>query len=166
MEFELKPLLKEAVPEALKKAERYRLLNEPSQAESICLDILLVEPENQEALVMLILALTDQLERRAHPGEARRLIGRLSDEYDRAYYTGIVHERLARAQLRNGAPGSVANAYEDFREAMEYYQQAEALRPPGNDDAILRWNTCARTLMKDRNIRPRAEQEIEPILHE
>ena len=57
--FELKHLSAAAIPRALEKAERYRLLNEPWEAESICLDVLSVEPQNQQALVMLILALTD-----------------------------------------------------------------------------------------------------------
>ena len=43
MEFDeapmtLKPLHKDAIKGALAKAERYRLLNEPAEAESICLD--------------------------------------------------------------------------------------------------------------------------------
>src|SRR3989454_3897227 len=58
--FELKPLSKEAIPAALQRAERYRLLNEPAEAESICLDILQIEPENQAASITLLLALTDQ----------------------------------------------------------------------------------------------------------
>ncbi len=166
MEFKLKPLLKEAVPEALKKAERYRLLNEPSQAESICLDILGVEPVNQQALVMLILALTDQFGVGVNPAEALKLIPRLQGEYEQAYYTGIIHERFGKAWFRKGAPGSVFHAYEEFREAMSCYERAEALRPPGNDDAILRWNTCARVLMKDSNLRPRPEETVEPIMNE
>ena len=55
---ELKKLSKEAIPAALEKAERYRLLNEPGEAESICLDILAIDPENQRAIIMLLLALT------------------------------------------------------------------------------------------------------------
>ena len=47
------------MPAALEKALRYRLLNEPLEAESICLDVLQAEPENQEALVTLVLARTD-----------------------------------------------------------------------------------------------------------
>ena len=35
MQFEPKPISREAVPAALDKAHRYRLLNEPSAAESI-----------------------------------------------------------------------------------------------------------------------------------
>ena len=60
--FELKTLSPEGVPAALEKALRYRMLNEPEQAESICEDVLRLEPDNQEALVMLILALTDRFD--------------------------------------------------------------------------------------------------------
>ncbi len=45
--YELKPLLKTAVPAALEKANHYRLLNEAVEAESICLDIIEIEPDNQ-----------------------------------------------------------------------------------------------------------------------
>ena len=62
--FELKTLAAEAIPRSLEKAERYRLLNEPAEAESICCDILAVEPDNQQAIVTLLLALTDQFETR------------------------------------------------------------------------------------------------------
>ena len=59
--FALKPISRDSVAGALAKAERYRLLNEPNEAESICRDILQVDPANQEALISLILALTDQM---------------------------------------------------------------------------------------------------------
>ena len=74
--FELKTLSKSAVPAALAQAERYRLLNEPAEAESICLDVLRVEPDNQDALVTLVLSLTDQFpETRPRPGRRRRREG-------------------------------------------------------------------------------------------
>jgi len=57
---ELKSLSVEGIPAALERAQRYRLLNEPSQAESICLDILATEPENQPAITLLLLSLSDQ----------------------------------------------------------------------------------------------------------
>src|SRR5262247_3574783 len=102
MEFEFKILSPEAVPRALAKAERYRLLNEPGEAESICRDALEVDPGNQDALVILLLALTDQFD--AHGtsavGDAREIVERLRNDYDRAYYTGIIFERRAKAQLR------------------------------------------------------------------
>ena len=43
---------------------------------------------------------------------------------------------------------------------MQAYERAEAIRPAGNDDAILRWNACAR-LMRDRKLGPRPEDEVE-----
>jgi hypothetical protein len=165
--FELKPLSREGIPAAFEKAERYRVLNQPWQAESICRDILAVEPDSQRALVILLLALTDQFgkELGAAPAAARELIPRLKGDYAKAYYSGIIAERRARASLTRGAPGSGAAAYELLREAMEFYERAEPLRPPGSDDAILRWNTCARMLTdKAQHLEPREdvmEQQLE-----
>jgi hypothetical protein len=65
--FELKALSPDSLPTALEKAHRYRLLNEPMEAESICRDILAVAADHQEALVTLLLALTDQFEERLYP---------------------------------------------------------------------------------------------------
>src|SRR5689334_13701632 len=95
MRFEIKPLSPEAVPRALAKAERYRLLNEPSEAESICLDVLQADPANEDALVTLVLALTDQFEADvpAAVREAGNCCERMKNDYDRAYYTGIIWER-------------------------------------------------------------------------
>ena len=107
MEFQLKAMTSEAVPRALAKAETYRLLNEPGQAESICLDALEIEPDNQEALATLLLALTDQFEEApSASSRAWELVSRLRDDYERAYFTGIIFERRARAQLRQHTPGS------------------------------------------------------------
>jgi len=146
--FELKPLSKEAVPAALEKARHYRLLNEPGAAESICLDILQIDPENQEALVTLVLAMSDRFSRDYAIGDSRiqDYLSLLTDQYERAYYTGITYERRAKAALHRGGLGT----YELFRQAMEWFEKAEALRPPGNDDAILRWNGCARVIMRNK----------------
>jgi hypothetical protein len=162
--FELKPLTKEAIPKALEKAERYRLLNEPAQAESICLDLLRIDPENQPALVVLLLALTDQFGEGTTDAvkQAREVLARLRDEYERAYYAGIIAERRARAKLHLGGPGSAFVAYEWFREAMAWFEKAEAIRPGGNDDALLRWNTCARVLIRNPQIQPVPEERSEP----
>jgi len=152
--FNLKPISKDAIPRALEKAERYRLLNEPKEAESICQDILRIDPENQQALVMLLLALTDQFEaaspRSGLRARAREILPKLSGEYERAYYAGIIHERKARAQLNAGFLGAGHLAYEGFREAMGWYEKAEEIRQPGNDDAALRWNCCARAIMEHK----------------
>jgi len=70
--FELKRITQDAIPQALTQAERYRLLNEPRVAESICLDILEAQADHQQAREMLILALTDQFTLSAAPGLLRR----------------------------------------------------------------------------------------------
>ena len=163
--FELKPLSKEAIPKALEKADRYRLLNEPAEAESICLDILTADPDNQTALVTLILALTDQFDRvdfNIGHAQFNELLPRLRDEYQRAYYAGVISERRAKASLHRQMHASAA--YEWFREAMSFYEKAEAIRPPGNDDAVLRWNTCARIFMHNTHLQPREEETAEPYL--
>lgn len=168
MEFELKSLSLEAVPRALAKAERYRLLSEPGEAESICLDALAVEPANQEALVTLLLALTEQFDDHSPSlvGEAWTTIGRMQDDYDRAYYTGILFERRAKAILWHGTPGCGPRAYGWLREAMEAYERAEVIRPATNDDTVLRWNACARLIMRDRHLVPASEERGEPMLLE
>jgi hypothetical protein len=145
--FDLRPLSTTAIPSALAKAERYRLLNEPGEAESICLDILAVDPENQDALTTLLLAITDQF--RDHDGghgrRAELLLPRLAGEYARAYYGAIIKERRARAHWSHGR-GSQAHAW--LVEALHGFDQAIALRPAGNDDAVLRWNACVRLLQR------------------
>ena len=164
--FELKQLSPEAIPAALAKAERYRLLNEPWQAESICQDVLRIEPGNRTALATLLLALTDQFQRGVGVQEARDVVGRMPDEYERAYYSGIVCERRAQALLQQGSHGAGAVVYDWLRQAMEWYEKAEAIRPRANDDALLRWNTCARLLMRHPHLQPGAELPAEPIMSE
>ncbi|HVL66371.1 MAG TPA: hypothetical protein VM364_03820 [Vicinamibacterales bacterium] len=157
----LKPLHKDAIKGALAKAERYRLLNEPAEAESICLDVLEVEPGNQEAGITLLLALTDQFgdDGQAYQ-RARDALARLSGEYERAYYGGMIAERRAKAQM-NRSTGASVGVYEWIRDAMESYERAEALRPAGNDDARLRWNACVRFLARHPGLAPAAEERRE-----
>lgn len=164
--FEIKPLSKNAVVGALDRAMRYRLLNEPMEAESICLDILEVEPDNQEALTTLLLALTDQFGTRlvAATKEAKELLPLLSNEYERVYYEGIVWERCAKAQHDVGGPGCGPIAYESVRRALDCYEKAIELRPSGNDDALLRWNTCVRVLTRHPEIKPEPKETFHPLL--
>src|SRR5690242_19694696 len=122
MQFELKVLSREAIPEALEKAMRYRLLHEPSQAESICLDILRIAPANQEALTTLLLALTDQFGVGVSVSQAKQVLNRLDGEYARAYYAGIIAERSARARLRDGRAGAASMIYDELTEAMRCYE--------------------------------------------
>ena len=163
--FELKPISKDGIPEALGKAERYRLLNEPRLAESICLDILEIDPNNDQAIVMLLLSITDQFGRSssAEVSEARNLLPRLKNEYDRLYYGGIICERQGKAILNKDITGGKFTAYEWMMDAMKLFERAEAIRPAGNDDSILRWNTCVRLIMRN-NLHPRKEDYIEPPL--
>jgi hypothetical protein len=164
--FNLKPISRDAIPEALSKAERYRLLNEPWQAESICRDVLEIDPGNQQALQMLLLSLTDQFGKGVSAARAREVLPKIHSEYERAYYAGIVSERWAESLLRQGAPGAGFVAYESLRDAMGHYELAETLRPHGNDDALLRWNTCARLLMRNRELRPRGAEAFEPAFED
>jgi hypothetical protein len=150
--FELKPLSKEAVSSALEKAKHYRLLNEPGAAESICLDILQIEPDHQDALVTLVLAMSDRFAKDYAIGDSQiqAFLARITDEYERTYYTGIIYERRAKAVLSKNNPGSESTAYEFFRQAMNWFERAETMRPAGNDDAILRWNGCARIIIRNK----------------
>jgi hypothetical protein len=165
--FELKPISRDSVSGALAKAERYRLLNEPNEAESICCDILEVEPNNQPALVSLILALTDQIALDAGEfANALARIAHLDSGYDRAYYAGIAWERRAKACYQGGGQGTRHYAYEWIVRALRLFEEAARLRPSGNDDAILRWNTCVRFLSRHKELEPMAEDRTEPILSE
>jgi len=155
--FELKRISPEAIPRALAKAERYRLLNEPEEAESICEDVLRIDPDNQQALVTLLLSLTDNFHS-GHAGrlqQARGLLPRLKDPYEQAYYAGIICERWAKAQhYANRKSPFVHNS---LREAMSLYEKAEALSPPGNDDAVLRWNACVRFIQSTDELKSGGE---------
>ncbi|NII23836.1 hypothetical protein HB364_02005 [Pseudoflavitalea sp. X16] len=163
--FELKPISGESIPGAIEKAERYRLLCEPVLAESICLDILEADPQNTRAIIILLLAITDQFcaSSSGDVSRARQLLPRLHNEYERNYYAGIISEREGIAIFNRGMAGSHFAVYEWLNEAMTFFEKAEALRPPGNDDAILRWNTCARLIMRHR-LQPANERYVEPPL--
>jgi hypothetical protein len=146
MELQLKPISQAGIPAAISKVEVYRYLNEPGEAESICRDILAEEPNNQTALRLLGLSITDQFVGNVSDqyGEAEGVFRNLSSEYERLYHLGILHERKAKAQLRAGRqPHTV---YPTFEAAMKLFEAAEGIRPSDNDEAILRWNRCVRLL--------------------
>src|SRR5205814_3902627 len=141
---ELKRLHKDAIPAAVEKAIRYRLLNEPAEAESICLDVLEADPENQEAIITLLLALTDRFTKGygVSDTQIKQLLARIRDEYERAYYSGIFAERRAKAKLSQHTPGCRFQAYDLVREAMDWFEKAEAIRPVSSDDAVRRGKSC------------------------
>lgn len=158
---QLKPISKKGVQKALQKVERYRLLNNPIEAESICRDILEIEPNNQEAILSLILALTDQFGHGVTSRSANELLSKVNDNYNREYHRGIILEREAKSSLQRQLPSSRHDAYEWLHEAMDAYEIAEKLSDEDDDDAILRWNACARTIEKYHlSARPVQEREL------
>lgn len=159
MELQLKPISKAGIPAAISKVEVYRYLNEPGEAESICRDILAIEPDHQEALRLLGLAITDQFTGEASDryAEAGKIFQSLSDEYQRVYHLGILDERKAKAQLKAGRlPHTLLPTFEG---AMDYFEKAASIRPTDNDDAILRWNRCVRLLQS--RMGPEWQKEME-----
>ena len=160
--YELKKLHSDAIPHALAKAERYRLLNEAREAESICRDILAVDPGNLEARITLILALSDQFDHRgpAAWADAQSELRSVQDPYRQAYYRGILHERRAKSHTRRRRPGTEQAAFADFKVAMTSFEEAASLAPPGDDDAILRWNSCARILNADPSLTHEADEPV------
>jgi tetratricopeptide (TPR) repeat protein len=143
---ELKTISVESVDAALAKAELYRFLNDPEEAESICQDVLAVAPAHQLALRLLGLAITDQFAGRPSDrhSDAESAFEQLTDPYERTYYRGLLNERRAKAQLRAGRPPHTLLVL--LEEAMRCYAEAEKIRPPDNDEAILRWNRCVRLM--------------------
>ncbi|MCM3902581.1 MAG: hypothetical protein ND866_12820 [Pyrinomonadaceae bacterium] len=146
MPLNLKPISVACIAEAISKAEVYRYLNEPGEAESICRDIISEQADHQTALRLLGLAITDQFtgEVSDRYSEAEQVFRSLTSEYERVYHLGILQERKAKAQLRAGRPPH--NVYAIFEEAMRFFEAAEKIRPADNDESILRWNRCVRLL--------------------
>ncbi len=142
----LKALTAKAIPRALEKAERYRLLNQAWEAECIARDILAVEPDHQAALIVLLLALTDQFgaSPRVPVAPAREILAALTSAYDQAYYAGVISERWAKAELAAGVPGYVVHQH--LVDALDAYTRAERMQPDGTEDAVLRWNACQRMI--------------------
>lgn len=159
MEYVLKRIGPRGVHAAVEKADKYRELNQPAEAESVCRDVLEVDPDNQLALRILGLALTDRFDPSsgARFNEARQVFARLRDAYERAFYGGLACERQAKAQLAGNLPLAAVRPL--FDEALAGYAEAEALRPPGNDDPILRWNSCIRAFHAALGTAP-AEAEL------
>jgi hypothetical protein len=164
--FELKKLSAQAIDAAIEQAEHSRLLNEPRQAESICLDVLEVDPNNQRTLVLLLLAQTDQF--RQESAEAvsrvRELLQRIDGEYERASYEGVINERWAKALLTRSHTGGGSNVYNLLREAMSLYEKAETLRTTTTEDPTLRWNSCARLIMRHEHLAPGHQEDFHPLL--
>ena len=163
--FELKPLSRDAVPGALERATRYRLLNEPGEAESICLDVLQVDPDNQEAIVILLLALTDRFGKGYGIGSTQveevlaRLVGEMNRSTIMAWSASAVPKRNS-AKLFQARRLMPMSGCERLCRGM---RKPKPFVPLGNDDALLRWNACARMIMRNQ-LAPRQAGEMEPML--
>ena len=163
----LKPISKAAIPQALTKATRYRLLNEPAQAESICRDVLEADPTNQDALYSLILTLTDQFGSLggASLSDIMKLTEQLTDPYQGDYARGIVQERYAAVALETHSPHAGYIAFDHLKQAMDHFERAEKVRPQDNEDPILRWNACVR-MIELHKLRAAPEEEHRPLMGE
>jgi tetratricopeptide (TPR) repeat protein len=149
MGHQLKSISKAGIPEAVAKAELYRYINEPEEAESICRDILAADPNHQIGRRLLGLAITDQFtgEGADRYVEAEKIFQSLADPYERLYYSGLLYERRVKAQLRTGhSPHTLLPLLE---QALRSFAEAEKIQPPNNNDAILRWNRCVRLLQSN-----------------
>jgi tetratricopeptide (TPR) repeat protein len=169
MEYVVKQIHPDGIETALQKADKYRSLNQPTEAESICRDVLAIDGDNQLALRTLGLALTDQFGASSSAlfAEAERVFDRLHDPYERAFYTGLACERQAKAQLAARIP--LYSVRPLFDQALGHYAEAERLRPPGNDDPILRWNSCVRVLhaagVHTAEAEPKIDWETDSVPH-
>lgn len=159
--YTLKALAEGGIERALAKAEQYRALNEPEDAESICRDVLATAPGHQEATVLLGLALTDQFPQAWSRlfDEALRLFKGLDGEYERAYYAGIAWERCAKAQLDQS---QARNALHSFERALGCFEEAERLADGAVPDPVLRWNRCVRALQGNASLVAALREAREP----
>lgn len=164
--FDLKPISKDAIPHAIDRAKKYRLLNEPWHAESICRDVYKADPDNQQNLIILLLSITDQFKSSMHSKsitDAMKVIDLLKDNYQKDYANGLVHERLASAAIIKGGPRSHYIAYYHLLDAMEWYEKSQKNHPEKNEESVLRWNTCAR-MIEEFDLKPSPEGETQTML--
>jgi hypothetical protein len=163
--LQLKVLSSDSIQNAISRAEHYRLLNEPWQAESICRDILIQDPSHKKALLNLLLSLTDQFgEPNSSESEARELCAKMETEYDRKYYSGLIEERIGKAAITRATPRAKYIAYEFYNKAMQFYEEAEKIHPEGNEDSVLRWNACLR-IIQEMKLEPSQQEQVpQPFL--
>ncbi len=165
--MELKKISDKYIPEALKKAEKYRMLNHPKTSESICRDILEVSPGNQDAISLLIVAITGQFSNPAkYPDtklkHAQEWVKEIKDEYHKLYFSGLILERWAKAKVQD-LPGG--DLYEYFREAIEFYEKAIPLAPEGDESAVLHYNFSLRFIDRHPHIRPSIHHDDASMAH-
>ncbi len=160
MNLEYKTISREFIPKALEKAEKYRFMNHPKTSESICRDVLEVDPGNQDAVILLILSITEQFSDSKRYNvklkNAQQWLPELKEEYLRLYLSGLILERWAKARSHD-LPGP--DIYEFLAEAMEFYRQAEPIRPSDDESCLLHHNFCVRFIERHPHIKPRVVTE-------
>ena len=164
----LKSLSPAAVDGALRLAADSRKGGQAQTCESVCHDVLQAEPRNQEALRLLLLSHADRFDADSsqHEMGARDAQSRLTSAYDRAFYDGYIMHRLAQAAIASGSPSAARIVYDLLTGAMASYEDAERMRPDGNDDAVLLWNACHRLLQSTPHSGPRETQAFETMVGE
>jgi hypothetical protein len=156
---ELQNMRSADIPAALALAERCRANAEPEVAESICLDILTADPNQRDALRLLLFVRTD-LFGSARPGaleRARELLPRFESAYDRAYFEAIICERQARHLLRQRGRRAGHIAYDWFSAAIDQYAEATRI-DPAQPEPDLRRNACIRSIEAHPECEPGREE--------
>ena len=163
MSYSLKHLSRANLEAAITRAAHYRDLNQPEEAESICRDVIDVDPANQPAWKILGLSLTDRFASGTVGllEEAVEAFGHLTEEYDRIYHVGVAWERAAKAHLERSEAHSAVTAFEH---ALGLFEQAEGLRPD-SPDPILRWNRCVRLLSSHPALQAAQQAPREDQIH-
>ena len=143
MEYRVKRISTAGIAEAIAKAELYRSLSEPEEAESICRDILTIEPQHQ--LALRLLGLPDRSVHRSWVRSYREAEEIFQQLNDRMNGTTTLGSRTSDARKRSSKPGNCLLTVQALRTGS-YLSQRLRNSPAENDDAILRWNRCVRLL--------------------
>lgn len=76
----------------------------------------------------------------------------------------MICERRGITSLAKAGPGSGPIAYDWLRRAIDHYESADEVGPEGNEEALLRWNTCSRVIMRNHHVRPLPEEPEHTML--
>ena len=117
------------------------------ETESICLDILELDPNHRSTLDLLLRCRIELLKKGLPQSVARaqELIPQLDSDFDQAFYSGMIREAQARYLLEKRGRATSGVAYSWFRHAMDDFAAASNL-DAGRVEPKLHWNACLRTL--------------------
>ena len=153
--MELKTLGADQVSSALAAAEQCRAGGEAETAESICTDILEVDPGNARAIELLLWSRVDLLGEGRYGGveRAQEALALVQSDFERHYLEGVICEQQARFLIGKRGRHSSRVAYDWFRHAMDAFEEAARIAPD-RPEASLRWNACLRSIERDRHCAP------------